>query len=65
MQKNVPMRLLHVASGGRLNRFKLWIHPRVHADVRTEIETRSGRKRLRAIRHQARLRHKYRQLITK
>ena len=64
MRKNVPMRLLTVAAGTR-NTNKLWMHPRIHADYRTETETRSGRRRLRAIRYQAKLRHKRRLLITK
>ena len=65
MLKNTPMRLLHTASGGRLNRLKLWMRPIIHADYRTETETRAGRRRLRAIKHQAKLRHKQRKLYSK
>ena len=64
MAKNAPLRLLKVAAGTRsIN--KNWMRPVIHADYRTETETRKGRRRLRAIRHQSKLRHKRRLLISK
>jgi len=63
MVKQAPLRMLKVAAGR--NRKKLWMRPVIHADYRTETETRTGRRRLRAIKYQANLRHKRRLLITK
>ena len=62
MVKQAPLRMLKVAAGR--NRKKLWMRPVIHQDYRLETETRAGRKRLRAVKHQANLRHKRRMLIT-
>lgn len=64
MAKKTILRLLKVTAGTRSTN-KRWMRPIIHADYRIETETRAGRKRLRAIKHQGKLRHKRRLLITK
>lgn len=57
--KQAPLRQLSKTTGTR-EILKLWVHNRVVGGIRTETETRTGRRRLRAIRHQARLRQQAR-----
>lgn len=63
------MRLLDVACGGpqnrQVNRRKQWTRPHLTGDIRTESETRVGRKRLNVIKHKSKLRHRYRKLVSK
>lgn len=68
-KKNAEMRILDVACGGpqnrQVNRRKQWTRPHITGDIRTETETRPGRKRLNVIEHKSKLRHRHRKLVSR
>ena len=59
LMKQAPLRLLTVQSGTR-EILKQWHRPLQIGDIRSEMSTRQGRRRLRAAKHQAKLRQQQR-----